>query len=105
LLVILSGSAILLLLLAPGSVYVAGFSVAVHLFMVIALSWFIVKVVWPVRGKLDELIRVVERHQSEEKPEIKFQPEIEVAGMAMGSYKGVLTHTLMLLEDQYDSLT
>jgi len=104
-LVILSGSAILLLLLAPGSVYVAGFSVAVHLFLVIALSWFIFKVVWPVRGKLDELIRVVEKHQSEKKSVTQLQPEIEIAGMAMGSYKGVLTHTLMLLEDQYDSLT
>ncbi len=104
-LVILSASAILLLLLAPGSVYVAGYSVVVHLFLLIALSWFVIKVVWPVRGKMDELIRLVEKYQSEEKPENKFKPEIEIAGMAMGSYKGVLAHTIMLIEDQFESLT
>lgn len=104
-LVILNVSAILLLLIVPGSVYTSGFSVVVHMFLVISLSWFIVKVVWPVRGKLDELIRVVEKHQVEEKSEIQFQPEIEVVGMTMGSYKGVLTHTIMLLEDQHENLT
>jgi len=105
LLVILSAVAVLLLLLAPGSVYVVGFSIAVHLFLVFALTWFIIKVVWPVRGKMDELIRVVERHYAEGKPEIQVQPEVEVAGMAMGSYGRVLTRTLMLLEEQYESLT
>ena len=104
-LVTLSGCAVLLLLLAPGSVYVAGFSVAVHLFLVIALSWFIFKVVWPVRGNLDELIRIVERHYAEGKPEIQVQPAADIVDMAMGSYEGVLTRTVMLIEDQHESLT
>lgn len=104
-LVILSVCAIILLLLAPGSVYAAGFSVVVHLFLVITLSGFILKVVWPVRGKLDVLIRVVEKHYAEGKPELKAQPEVEVSGMAMGSYNAVLDRTLMLLEDQHESLT
>ncbi len=104
LLVILSASAIILLLFAPDSVYVTGFSVAVHLFLVISLSWFIIGVVWPVRSKLDELIRMVERHQSEGEPGIQFQPESEISSMAMGSYKGVLDRTITIIEDQYESL-
>ncbi len=101
----LSIVAAIVLVFVPGSSYVVGFSIAVHLLIVTALSWFIVKVVWPVRGKLDELIKAVEEHQPDGAPRIHIQPETGVDAMAMGNYKSVLTKTIMILEDQHENLT
>ena len=103
--VALSLVAVIFLVLVPGSIYVAGFSIAVHLFIVMALSWFIIKVVWPVRTKLNELIQMVEEHQPAGEPKIYSQPETGVAAVAMGHYESILAKTIMVLEDQHENLT
>ncbi|MEA1922194.1 MAG: hypothetical protein U9N63_06005, partial [Pseudomonadota bacterium] len=51
------------LLIFPGSVFSFGFSLAVHTLLAVALFWFMVKVVWPVRAGLDKIVFFVEKHK------------------------------------------
>ncbi len=88
----------------PGSGFAAGFSVAVHLLVMLALFWFLVKVVRPVRGKLNELIEIVEKHQPDGAPRIHIQPETGADTMSMGNYEGLLSKTIMVLEDQHENM-
>jgi PAS domain S-box-containing protein len=98
-LIVINLCAIFTLLIMPKSVYAAGVSVLIHLFSAITLFWFMVKVVWPVRGGLNKLVAVVEKHSSDEEPVIIAQPELD-----MGSYEGIVMQTTDLLERQYQKL-
>ncbi len=99
LLVSLNVVLILALLVFPGSVLVSGFSLIVHAFIAVALSWFMVKVVWPVRASLDQLLLFVEKHKTSGQEKINSDTVI-----SMGRYRGILDSTTHLLEDQYEDL-
>ncbi|MEA1921486.1 MAG: ATP-binding protein, partial [Pseudomonadota bacterium] len=83
----------------PGSVFSFGFSLAVHTLLAVALFWFMVKVVWPVRAGLDKIVFFVEKHKVSSDEEVNHRSEI-----VMGSYRGVLDDVVNLMEDQYEDL-
>ena len=99
LLTVLSVCAILALLLLPASTYTVSISIVVHTILAVALLWFLVNVVWPVRAGLDRLVLAVEKHQPESDSEIPPLTEI-----CMGNYEGLINRTTVLLENQYNDL-
>ncbi len=99
LLILVNLCAVVVLLLLPESVYAVGISVAIHMFSAITLHWFMTRVVWPVRGGLNKLVTVVEKHSLEDVPEIISQPELD-----MGNYEKIISQTTDLLERQYRKL-
>ena len=100
LLIVFSSCAIVALLILPASTYAVSISIVVHATLAVAMFWFMVKVVWPVRASLDELVLAVEKHQPEAESEIRPQTEF-----SMGSYEGLIRRTTVLLESQYEELT
>ena len=98
-LIALNVGAILFLLISPDSIFAFGVSIAVHTFLAIALFRFMVKVIWPVRAGLNELVEAVEAHQPDEGQDFRPRP-----GIGMGSYEGVIRHTTTLLNNQYEDL-
>ncbi len=91
--------AVLGLLLFPGSVSASALSLALHIFLAVALLWFLMKVVWPVRDNLDKLVFLIENHKVDGNQENR-----QISEILMGSYSGVLDSTNKLLEDQYEEL-
>ncbi len=98
-LILVNLCAVVLMLIMSESVYVVGISILVHLFSAITLYWFMTKVLWQVRGGLNKLVSVVEKHSFDEDSEIISQPELD-----MGRYAGILRQTKELLEKQYHKL-
>ncbi len=98
-LVSLNVVSILALLAFPGSVLASGVSLVLHAFLAVALSWFMVKVVWPVRGSLDQLVFFVEKHKAGGQEKVNSSTVI-----SMGSYRGILDSSIQLLENQYGEL-
>lgn len=98
-LILVNLCAVVPMLIMSESVYVVGISILVHLFSAITLYWFLTKVLWQVRGGLNKLVSVVEKHSFDEDPEIISQPELD-----MGGYAGILRQTKELLEKQYHKL-
>ncbi|MCD6430801.1 MAG: PAS domain-containing protein [Deltaproteobacteria bacterium] len=99
LLIALNVVAVLGLLLFPASVSSSGLSLALHIFMAVALLWFLMKVVWPVRANLDKLVFLIGKHKLDGKGENR-----QISEILMGSYHGILDDTIKLLEDQYEEL-
>ena len=91
--------AILGLLIFPGSAFSFGLSLIVHTFLALALSWFIVKVIWPIRANLDKLVFFVEKHKSDGQGENRLRTEV-----VMGDYQETLDSVIKLLENQYEEL-
>ena len=98
-LVSLNVASILALFVFPGSILASGFSLVIHIFLAVALSWFMIKVVWPVRGSLDQLVLFVEKHKAGGQEKVNSSTVI-----SMGSYRDILGSTIQLLEDQYEKL-
>ncbi|MEA3348678.1 MAG: hypothetical protein U9Q39_06425, partial [Pseudomonadota bacterium] len=90
---------ILGLLVFPGSVSASVFSLVLHAFLAVALSWFMVKVVGPVWASFDQLVFFVEQHKANGREKANPSPKIN-----MGNYRGILEGTIQLLEDQYEDL-
>lgn len=90
--------AILGLCFAPGSVYSEIFSLLLHVFLVVVLSWFVVKVILPVRVSLDELVCFVNKHKVDRSEE----DASHGLDMAMGNYRSILDNAIILLESQYE---
>jgi two-component system NtrC family sensor kinase len=87
------------LLIFSGSVFSFGFSLAVHTLLAVALFWFMVKIVWPIRAGLDKIVLFVEKHKVSSDEEVSHRSEI-----VMGSYRGVLDNVVNLMENQYEDL-
>jgi len=101
LLIILNVVAVLGMFFFPVSTYSFGFSLVVHALLAVALSWFLAKVIWPVRARLDEIVLFVEKHKVDSE---KVDSEEEVRSgseTAMGSYLGILDNVINLLDSQY----
>ncbi|MCD6269776.1 MAG: hypothetical protein J7J71_06535, partial [Deltaproteobacteria bacterium] len=98
-LILVNLCAVVPLLIMSESVYAVCSSILVHVFSAITLFWFMTKVVWQVRGGLNKLVSVVEKHSFEDETEIISQPELD-----MGRYAGILSQTTELLEKQYHKL-
>ncbi|MBN2808163.1 MAG: PAS domain-containing protein [Deltaproteobacteria bacterium] len=83
----------------PSTPSAVWFSLVVHVLLAVALGWFMVNVVWPVRASLDELVLVVDRYKSESAAEVKHGEKIN-----MGSYLSILKRSTELLVNQYEEL-
>ena len=87
------------LLVFPGAALLANLSLVVHLLVALALVWFLLKVVWPVRAKLDELVLVVEKYKAETDEVVAHGEPVD-----MGSYLQILDGSIGLLVNQYEEL-
>jgi two-component system NtrC family sensor kinase len=99
-LIVVNILAALALLILPNSIYTVGISVVVHIFLAVILCWFLIKVVWPVRNGIDELVQAVTRHQPGNNTGIPANDAVN-----MGSYVKVISQTVTLLDKQYSELT
>ena len=91
--------AVLGLIILPGTLFSAGLSLVIHILLSVVLVWFMVKVVWPVRAKLDELVLAVKRNRQPDHVDIG-----QVEKINMGSYLGIIDSSIRLLVSQYDEL-
>lgn len=98
-LIALSFVAALGLLILPGSSFSLYLSLTIHLLLSVALVWFMVKVVWPVRGSIDNLVSVVQKYKSESSETIGHRKKIN-----MGSYQRIIESSSQLLVSQYEDL-
>ncbi|MEA3334197.1 MAG: ATP-binding protein [Pseudomonadota bacterium] len=99
LMIVSSIVAVVGLLIFPGSAFSFGFSLAVHTLLVVALFWFMVKIVWPIRASLDKIVFFVEKHKVNSDEDVSRRSEI-----VMGSYRGILDNVVNLMENQYEDL-
>ncbi len=99
LLIVFNVVAVMGLLIFPGSTYSFGLSLLVHTLLAVALFWFMVKVIWPVRASFDKMVFLVEKHKANGQEEGCPHSKI-----VMGSYRGILDNVVNLMESQYEDL-
>jgi len=97
LLIFVSLVSIALLILVPGSTAAVTVSLLTHGFLVLLLSWFLLRIVRPVRAGFDRLITLIEKFDRQQKPERSAK-----WGVDLGSHPGILDEAIKLIEKQYE---